>query len=157
MSRFKNKFLLAIVFAVLVIGCNENRIYETHKSGFTNYRWDKTNVVEFKPQISNVEENYMVYVAIRHVYGFQLKSVKVRVEIKSPSGKTSSKLYELKVFKNSNEYISDCAGDYCDLEVLVEKDFKFEEPGEYVFSISHEMDVDPVPNLMQIGLIIDKK
>lgn len=153
----KLKTLLIFAIAIFAISCNENRIFEEHKSEFSNYRWEKSNKIEFHPQITDNEQNYQIYAAIRHVYGFQLKSVKINLEITSPSGKKSNKKYDLQVFKNANEYISDCAGDYCDLEVLIEDNFKFKETGKYTYSVSHEMKVNPIPNVMQVGLIVDKK
>jgi hypothetical protein len=78
------------------------------------------------------------------------------VEQISPTGKTKSKNYKLKVFKGNSEYYSDCAGDYCDLETLIKENFKFKETGKYTFKISHDEKVNPIPNVMQVGLIIDK-
>ena len=61
------------------------------------------------------------------------------------------------VYTSENVLLSDCAGDYCDLESLIEENFKFEEKGQYKFTIEHIMATDPIPNVMAIGLIIDKK
>lgn len=153
----KIKTLLVLTIAIFAISCDENRIFEEHKSGFLDYRWEKSNKIEFHPQITDKEQDYQIYAAIRHIYGFQLKSVKINLEITSPSGEKTNKRYDLQVFKNANEYVSECAGDYCDLEVLIEDDFKFKEIGKYTYSISHEMEVNPIPNVMQVGLIIDKE
>ena len=48
--------------------------------------------------------------------------------------------------------ISDCAGDYCDLESLIEENFKFDEKGQYKFTIEHIMEADPIPNVVYIKL-----
>jgi len=150
------KSLVLIAIALVAFSCNENRIYEEHKSEFPNYRWKKNNVVEFKPEVFDLEQRYNIYVAFRHVYGFQLKKVNVDVEMISPSGKTKKKSYKLKVMKGKGEYYSECAGDYCDLETLVEDNFKFKEVGNYIFNITYDEKLDFIPNVMQVGLVIDK-
>lgn len=153
----KTKLITTLsIMLILFTACNENRIFEQHKGGFGSYRWKKSKSVNFKPAISNTDDKHIIYIALRHVYGFQFKSLKVKMEIISPSGKKLSKSYDLQVFKNNSEYFSECAVDYCDLEVPVEKNYQFSEIGNYQFIISHEMDVDPIPNVMEIGLIIDK-
>lgn len=149
-------FTLIILIAVFTMSCNENRIYEKHRGGFGNYRWEKEKSVIFEPEISDVEQQYNIYFALRHVYGFQLKSIKINVETTSPSNKFIKKQYEVQVFKNNSEYLSECAGDYCDLESLIEKDFKFDEAGTYKFVITYDMPTKYLPNVMEVGLIIDK-
>ena len=151
----KKLFLLLSAMGIL-LACNSNRVYEKHKGGFEKNRWKKSDVVEFKPEITDLEEKYDISIALRHVYGFQLKKLKVNVEIITPSGKKKNKTYKLKVIKNKDEYYSDCAGDYCDLESVVDRNFKFKEKGEYTFRVSQDAKIDPLPNVMKVGLIIDK-
>jgi hypothetical protein len=60
-------------------------------------------------------------------------------------------------FDSKKNRLSDCSGDYCDLETLIEEGFKFKETGKYQFKILYDMEAKVIPNIMQVGLIIDKK
>lgn len=146
--------LLAVLF--LVTSCNQNRVFEKHRKNFTDYRWESTNVCEYTPVIEDADAKYDITFALRHIYGFQHKSLNINIEMTSPSGETKSNDYNIQVVGDKREYLSDCAGDYCDLETLIEEDFKFEETGTYTFKITHLMEDDPVQAVMEVGLIIDK-
>lgn len=145
-----------ILSALLIISCNENRIYEEHQGDFPNYGWKKSKVVTFKPQIQDTDQKYNISLAFRHISGFPYRSLHLNVDRLSPSGETQSKNYVLQVVSKQNEYISDCAGDFCDLEVLVSENVKFEDIGTYTYNISHLMDKDLLSNVIEIGLVIDK-
>ena len=147
---------IPIILAIGLIACNPNRVYETHYKDIPNYRWDKNKVLEFTPEIIDTTETYRVYLALRHVYGFQFENMKVKVTSITPSGKSAIKNYEFPVFGPDKKYLSDCAGDICDLEAVIEESVNFKEVGTYKYTIEHEMPVDPLPNVMEFSLIIEK-
>lgn len=152
----KANLFIIVIIAIAAFGCDENKVFEEHSGEFPNYRWEKSVYINFDPEIDDTDSKYQILVAFRHVHGFQLKKLKLGVNITSPSGKVQNKKYKLKVAKNATEYYSDCAGDYCDLVEVVEKKFKFKEKGKYTFEIGQITNVDPLPNVMKVGLIINK-
>ncbi len=146
-----------IVLIILVFAsCNDNRVYEEHTGDFPNRRWAKSKIVEFRPEIKDTAQRYKIYLALRHVYGFQHKTVDLIVDIISPSGEETSKKFILQVINNGGKYKAECIGDYCDLEVLFEDNYKFPETGKYKYSVKHAMPIDKILNVMEFGLIIDK-
>jgi len=152
----KQHILIIMALAIFAFSCNENRVYEELNSSFPKYRWDKTKVIEVSPEITDITQEYNLFLSLRHVHGFQFKELQVKVEMISPSNKTTTKSYKMQVFGSGKKYLSECNGDLCDLETLMAGNFKFEEAGKHTFKISHEMKVDPVPNVMMMGIAIDK-
>jgi len=149
--------IMAIIFvAILFTACNKNKIYEKHKTNFPQFRWEKSNVVEFNPEIIDTTSNYKITVALRHVFGFNLKSIKIDLEIISPSGKNITNEYIVSFYDDEGDLLSLCAGDICDMEQLIEDDFSFNETGTYEINIYHLMNINPLPNIMEVGLIIEK-
>lgn len=82
--------------------------------------------------------------------------MRVKIELTSPSNEKMSQSYVFKVVNERNEYLGDCAGDFCDLVVPIDTNFIFREKGEYNFQITQDMQVEQIPNLLQIGLRIDR-
>ena len=150
------KFISLFLIVIFAMSCNENRVYEKHRKNFTDYEWESSKVLEYSPEISELDQEYQIFVAFRHLYGFQIETIGVNVEITTPSGETSNKDYAIPIFENHLVYFGECMGSYCDLEVLVEDNYTFDEAGEYTFKIKHLMDQDPLLNVMEVGLIIDK-
>ena len=151
------QFLLISIFALFTLfACNPDRIYESHHKDFKDYRWQKSKVLKFKPEISDTISEHKIFLALRHVYGFQFEFMRVNVHMTAPSGKITDNKYTLQLSGPNKEYLSDCAEDICDLEVLIEENYKFNELGTYVFQIENDMPLDYLPNVMEFGLIIER-
>ena len=100
-------------------------------------------------------KSYSLGFGIRLVHGLKNSKIKIEVKSTSPSGKTAIENYDFILINNEGDFIGTCAGDLCDLETIVAKDIKFEEPGEYTFEISHN-ESGPIIGVMALGLIIDE-
>lgn len=151
-----SRSLIFLCFISTIIACNENLIFKEFNKDFPQFRWEKTKQIEFSPEITDISNNYSVSLELRHVFGFQFKDMKVQVETISPSGKSSIKPYEFAVMDQNNEYLSECSVDICDLKTTIEENMKFEEAGTYKYIIEHNMPVHILPNVMEMGLIIEK-
>ena len=152
----KTQIAIILLLTIFAFSCNENRVYEELDSSFPKYRWDKEKVVSVSADIADINQAYKLFLSLRHVHGFQFSNLNLKVEMISPSKKTVTKSYVMKVVGADKKYLSECNGDLCDLETLMEDNFKFEEVGKHIFKISHEMKVNPVPNVMMMGIAIDK-
>jgi gliding motility-associated lipoprotein GldH len=152
----KNAFVVGVILLLLLTtSCHFYKEYD--KESFPTYSWNDGQEVVFTPTIEDNAKTYQIMLGLRHHYGVQTKSFGVIIKMVSPSGKESSKDYDLKIKDENNKHIGSCAGDMCDLETVVFEDLKFEEVGEYRFSISHKERGYRIPGIMEVGLIIDEK
>jgi gliding motility-associated lipoprotein GldH len=149
-------FLILLALVMATTSCNKNRIFSEQKD-LPNRRWEKNNALVFNPEISDTSKSYNFYFSLRHVYGFQPAGFKIKVEMSVPSGQVMIKTFPISFFDNKKHLLSDCSGDYCDLETLIEEGYKFTETGKYQFKILYDMEAKAIPNIMQVGLIIGKK
>ncbi|HBS87762.1 MAG: hypothetical protein A2W91_11400 [Bacteroidetes bacterium GWF2_38_335] len=140
---------------LLIAGCNPNAIFSESET-IEGSKWDNTKKIVFKPEIEDISKPYDICVTLSHVYGYAPKTLDIIVKTTSPSGIKKEKEYSLFVKSEDGAYYSDCAGDYCDLKTQIEKSFKFSEPGTWEFSIEHNMAMNPLPAVMEIGLVIEK-
>ena len=143
------------VLFLATASCNHT-FKEYNKESFPAYSWQQGQEIEFNPKIEDITKTYQITLGLRHVYGLKLSSMTVNVRMISPSGKETSKDYTLKIMKSEDQYEGSCAGDLCDLEVLVEKSMNFDETGEYRFILTHKVQTERVPGVIEFGLIIDE-
>lgn len=148
--------LLAAACLIGTTACNSNNVYETHLKDFPKHRWSKAKVLEYTPEITDTAALYNVSLELRHVFGFQFSTMKTKVKRTTPSGTQTTNDYDFAVFGKDKQYLSNCSEDICDLRVVVEENVKFSELGKYQYAVSHEMEVDDLPNVMEFGLVIDK-
>ena len=152
----KNLLLFTLIALFFFSACNENRIFKEYQSDFAKNRWSKDNQLVFKPEITDTDLSYNIYVSLRHVYGFQIKNVKFTAEIESPSGEKTSQKTVMQIIDDNAEYLSDCAGDYCDIDALIFDNYTFKEKGIYTVRLSQSAIIDPLLNVLKAGIIIDK-
>lgn len=151
----KNIFTI-LIMSILLIGCQpEGREYVEHKELSPLVEWLKKDVIEFKVPIEKENQEYKMSLAFRYTEGFEYKTLKVKVNETSPSGKEESKEYELTILDEHGDYIGEHAGAFIDSEHVVETKKVFKEKGSYTYKIEHMMPNDPVSYSLDIGLIMD--
>ncbi|HEY3402246.1 MAG TPA: hypothetical protein VGK59_02600 [Ohtaekwangia sp.] len=151
----KNSVLYSVMMVVLISCTHVYKEYD--KESFPTYTWKSGQGIVFKPVIEDVSKSYSLTLGIRHLYGFQLNSIPVTVRMISPSGKESTADYDFRTRNSENEYLAKCGGDLCDLETVVEENLKFGEAGTYTYVVTHQVQADQIPGVMEFGLIIDAK
>ena len=146
------------IFTIVLLTTSCGHVYKEYdKESFPTYSWKYGQEIVFNPSIEDINKSYDLILGIRHLYGFQLSGINVTVKSISPSGKETSKDYDFKIMKSDGKYIGSCGGDLCDLETMVDENIKFEEPGQYKYVITHNVQVDRIPGIMEFGLIIDER
>jgi gliding motility-associated lipoprotein GldH len=120
--------------------------------------WEKSNVVKFKVNIEDNTKGYDLIIWLRHHAEAPISEIPLRFKITAPSGKTVLEAdVDQKLRNDDNTLVGEAAGDYCDNEMKVKENFKFEEKGEHTFEIALDSQDPKVGNIMQVGLILDLK
>lgn len=150
----KKPILFYLIISFLAISCNH--VYKEYdKDSFPTYAWKYGQEIVFKPNIDDINKSYKLTLGMRHLYGFQLSNIDVTVTSIAPSGQETTTHYEFKIKDAAGKYIGNCAGDLCDLETVVDESLKFAEPGQYKYIVTHNVQVEKIPGVMELGLILD--
>jgi hypothetical protein len=72
----------------------------------------------------------------------------------SPSGKITTKAYDLQILDETSKHLGRCAGDICDLEIPIDT-VTFDEAGIYRYTVTHTIQNAGIPGIMELGLISD--
>ncbi|MCA1750962.1 MAG: gliding motility lipoprotein GldH [Cryomorphaceae bacterium] len=152
----KNTLFLFCALAFLITSCDSNTVFDKNDDNFPQFRWEKDREVKFEPAIEDISVPYDISLKFRHVNGFQFRDMRVEVVRTSPSGKEVARDFNFPVIDSEGEYLSSCALDICDLQTSFEDGVIFEESGKYIYTVRHLMPPDPLPNVMEVGLVIHK-
>jgi gliding motility-associated lipoprotein GldH len=155
MSFSREKYTLILLFVVFLIsGCRNNVYRQWEEDLFKNYIWEKDKVVRFEPEIEDTERSYTIILGLRHIFGFSLPELPVELTIESPDGNVKSGNYSIRILDEKGRGKADCSGSLCDIEMVIEKDFRFDVPGKYLFTFSQSSEFEKLAGIMEIGLII---
>lgn len=154
MKKCKYSWLFIVLLA-LSSGCSNSKVFEEYIK-FDNLSWNRFNFLEFEVPAENIETEFDVYIALRHLPEFPHKELPVNLTIYSPSGEMRSADHLLELTDNEGNNLSKCVGDYCDVSILVRKELSFYEPGVYKFVIENKWKKVDLPGIMEVGLLIKK-
>lgn len=151
------QLILVLSIAYLTFSCTpENRLYSERQELSPNLEWIGTDVKTFKVTTSQADLNYSLNLELRYVTGYPFKNLNIIAKFIAPSGTPFQKEYTLNIKNEKGEYIGEAGMDLWDSKHLVDSQLNLNEVGEYTIEFSHNMAMDPLPYVMELGIILDK-
>lgn len=148
-------FALVVLVVVLLSACDKNRIIDDNQS-ITNYNWNYADEKVFTTEIKDTAITYNLYVNLRHGFNFEWRNMWVNIETTFPNGKKFDKRVNLLLSEPDGHWFGDCLGDNCDIQIPIQENSYFPQPGKYIFKIRQDMRVNPLANIKSVGLRIEK-
>lgn len=122
----------------------------------TNYNWSYDDAKTFQATITDTTQQYSIYVNMRHAFQFEWRNVWVKIETTFPNGKVYEKRVNLLLSEPDGHWYGDCLGDNCDIQIPIQERAMFPLPGTYIFKITQDMRVNPLPYVKSVGMRIAK-
>lgn len=156
-----NKFswtLLATVF--LMTSCDSNQIFDQYQS--VPNQWHKDEAISFAMTPPDSTNYYNLFINIRNTNDYKFSNLFLIAEINFPHGKIIKDTLEYQMAKPNGELLGNGFTDVKENKLWYKEKVRFDELGEYQFSIQQAMrangEVDGVDNLTgitDIGLRIE--
>lgn len=139
----------------LLISCNKNEISNKFDDGFKENRWQKDDVKNYEFTVDDDSKLYNVTFMFSHVYDYQFGSVPLHFTIVDPKGNEQKKEIDLQLKDESGKDLGECSVDICDLKYNLEENVKLQK-GNYKVIVSHSFDGPYLPNILGVGLKVEK-
>lgn len=147
------RFLLIVIIPVFY-GCGGTVFNESEE--FSDLKWPSSKELVFSGEVSDTAGEFELVLNFRHVYGFNQSPFYISIETQEPNGKKTEKTYPIQVVKAKNEYYSECSGDYCDYEYVLEPSVKLQGIGEYKYVMKPLVE-ENLNMVMEVGLKLKRK
>jgi gliding motility-associated lipoprotein GldH len=148
------KIVLVVLFFSLV-SCQNDSIFEVYKPLSVD-GWDLHDTLDFKFEIKDISKKYNLYIGIRHRDLFEYQNFFIKTFTQFPNGQIKEDLLSIPLSNELGEWLGKCTGDVCFYRAPIISRFKFNEMGTYHIRIKHEMRVNELENLMDIGLKLEE-
>lgn len=133
----------------------ESGYQETHKDIFKDQIWTKGEVITLHPMIHETAKSKTIAIDVQHIYGYDIKGFELLMKLTAPSGAVElEKSYFVRFKNDDGTAISQCSGDYCDVEQILESNFTFKESGEYTLTFEQDTQSESVAGLLSIKCMI---
>jgi gliding motility-associated lipoprotein GldH len=118
--------------------------------------WPLNKAVKFEFDIATTKVPYNLYVNVRNSESYPYKNLWLFIRTKTPSGKVEVDSLDCKLADDTGKWLGDGAGDIWDNKIPFKNRVGFPEVGKYTVEIQHGMRSEPLPAVLEVGLLVEK-
>ncbi|HEY9049406.1 MAG TPA: gliding motility lipoprotein GldH [Ohtaekwangia sp.] len=147
-----------MIIAILVTGCDDNRVYEQY-ADFEKGYWLVGDKPEFEFEIQDPGTRYNIYGNVRNAVSYPWSRLFMTYYLQDSIGNQMQKsLISEYLFdaKSGKPMGNSGLGDIYDHQVLLLKDYQFGKPGKYKVKFEQYMRTDTLQGILAVGLRIER-
>ena len=145
--------LCSVVIAVA--GCAPVELYE-RTVNIPNAAWQQEYVPEFSFNVPDSTRYYNVFVVMRHTNRYPVRNVYMNIAIKYPADSVARVQQFNLPLASGEQWLGNGMGDIYERRVqLFAQPVRFNHSGQVTFSLQHNMRINPLPHVMQVGLRVE--
>ncbi|MCU0354816.1 MAG: gliding motility lipoprotein GldH [Cytophagales bacterium] len=148
---------IAVLLCLACWACDPDRVYEQYHDIPKN-QWYIDSVQRFTFEIADPAVPYNIHYNIRNAVSYPYYNLFVTYYLTDGAGKQlSSRLQELTLMDaQTGKPLGDGLGDIFDHQVISLPNYRFPAKGKYTFAIRQYMRKDPLPDIMSVGIRVEK-
>jgi len=150
-------WLVAICFQL--VACQHIDLYEKIAT-IPEHNWKSNFKPQFTFNISDTSAAYQVYVILRHNEKYLYNNIWLNLTAQAPGQAPQKFMLELPLATSAKGWLGVAMDDLYEHRLVVtldESKLNFKKPGEYQFTLEQVMRDDPLENVLNVGLRIEKK
>jgi gliding motility-associated lipoprotein GldH len=148
---------LIVVISIALSSCNTIDLYEKTVP-IPGHQWQTGFKPQFPFTINDTTVNYDFFIVLRHNEKYNYNNIWVNLTVQPPGDTAYSQRLELTLADNEKGWLGSAMDDLYEHRVRVTPPNGVHlRKGEYQFTISQIMRDDPLDNVMNVGLRIEKK
>jgi len=159
--NLKNRIVLVFVLCLFMAGCMPSPYFQREEPVPQN-AWTYDFKPTFKFDINDTNASYIPYFVIRHTDAYPFSNVYIWVYAKQPGDTSFHKSrVNIQLAENTGKWLGRGMGEIYEQYMpltLSETDRKrfFKKKGTYEIQLEQNMRVDPLPEILHVGLRIEK-
>ena len=157
MKRVLNFFYF--VFAAVMMtasGCTDRNAIIDQNTAIPDHNWSYPDKIKYAVKIDDEKAAYNLYMNLRVTADYKYSNLFVLISQTGPAKKTIVKRYELKLATKDGEWLGDGSGNLYSYQVSFLTNYKFAAKGVYTFSIEQNMRDNPLRDVSDVGLRVEK-
>lgn len=159
--KMNKQFLYLLLPAMIFLGgCQTIDLYEKTVT-IPGHAWKSDFKPAFSFTIKDTSVPYKIYITLRHRDKYHFNNLYINLSTRQPGQDSiQTAMYDLLLGTDEEGWRGSGMDDIYEHRILLTPegtDFYFRRKGEYQFSIAQAMREDPLENIMNVGLRIEKK
>ncbi len=152
--RFFIPYFLFLIFCFY--SCTQLEVFEKNASIPKN-QWEYKFQPAFEFNITDTASEYNLYVVLRHTDAYKYNNIWLNISTQAPADTMKTQRFDLLLGDDAKGWEGSGMDDIWEIRKSVtDGPFKFIKPGRYKFLIAQIMRENPLPNILSIGIRVEK-
>lgn len=163
MKKFRNICLVtlaAICSQLVTVSCTTVDLYEKTVT-IPGHSWKNSFKPSFTFTIKDTAVAYQIFLVVRHNDKYNFNNIYVNVATQQPGRDTTQTAkYDLRLATNEEGWLASGMDDIYEHRIPLTptgQELYFKKTGDYTFTIEQIMREDPLDNVLNVGLRLEKK
>lgn len=149
-------FFSAACFLLSTASCTKLDVFEKN-TAIPKNEWNYNFKPSFNFTITDTTSEYNLYVVIRHRDAYRYNNIWLNIGTQSPNDTMRYQRFDLLLGTDAKGWDGTGMDDIWELrKSITNGPFKFNKPGNYIFSIEQIMRENPLLNILSIGIRVEK-
>lgn len=156
-NHFAPGFLILLSGLFLITSCTTVDVFEKNVT-IPKHAWSTSFKPEIAFEIKDTTSLYNISVVIRHSDAYHFKNIFVNLDMQSPNGVKNSQSLDLQLATDGKGWLVPGMDDIYEHRIAVTDLTKpiHLSKGIYRFRVSHIMREEPLENVMNVGIRVEK-
>lgn len=158
MSVFKKSRIIICIFTLYffaLMSCKDFNSFE-NTTTFPQHDWPSTEKINASFTIADTTAFYNIFVVVRHTGAFHFNNLWINLSTKAPGDTLKSQQLNLQLANNTQGWLGTYFDDIIEHRIQVNPFPVKLKAGEYVFTMQQIMREDPLQEMMNAGIRIEK-
>jgi gliding motility-associated lipoprotein GldH len=159
MKWIKRSFLFLVPCTLFLVSCTSIDLYEKSVA-IPGHSWKSNFKPSFTFTIKDTTVPYKLFFIIRHNDKYNFNNIYINLTIKQPASDSIQSIrYPLELAKNETGWDATGMDDIYEHRIALtatDQNFYFRKKGDYTFTVEQIMREDPLNNVLNVGLRIEK-
>lgn len=160
MKKQFNRPLIILILSILFFSCTKIDLYEKSVT-IPGHAWKNSFQPTFQFTIKDTASPYQLFLVLRHNDKYNYNNIYINLYAKQPGSDSTRKVrFDLRLATNDNGWLASGMDDIYEHRIPLTppgQQFYFKKPGDYAFTVEQIMREDPLENVLNVGLRIEKK
>ena len=159
MKQALNFFCGIMLTTVLMVaaGCTDPTGVFDRNTPVPNHNWAYANPVKYDVKVEDTSIPYNLYLNLRVSGDYKYSNLFVLVHMSGPQLSPQVSRYEIKLANAEGEWLGSGSGNLYSYQVYIKTDYHFPAKGVYHFAIEQNMRDNPLREVSDVGLRVEKK
>jgi gliding motility-associated lipoprotein GldH len=146
---------LFLSLLLILTACDPGRIYEKNLPVDAG-GWLYSDYLDFEVNIPDTVSAYNIYLNVRHSDLYAYSNLWVQLQTMLPDSSVMNDKVQVELALTDGQWTGNCIDGICMNSVLIRSNVVFPKPGTYRFRIIQDMRQDPLPEILNAGLKLER-